>query len=1148
VSGSSQSWRSTRRAYALTAAGTAAVLTIGLIPSTSATTAAETSAPTAIIDGDGMELSRTSHPLAPGAELTSRQGLESDKWLDTKVMTLDLTQDIAVDYLSTPDVADAATVGEMVAAHDPGPGRVPVAAINADFFDINATDAPLAPGIRDGELTQSGSIGRTTVVGIDEDGAGRILDVLFAGKVTSAFGEAPLTSYNSPALPTDGIGVYTASWGEADRVLPVLGSEEVTEVVVEDGEVTSVSDKPGAGRIIEDATVLLGRDAGAEALAGLSAGDRIELEYGPRTADGSALPRTAVGGNGMLVIDGEPQDWENRPNNGTAPRTAVGFSADGTDMYVITVDGRQAHSGGVTLTELALMMADLGAHTALNLDGGGSTTLLAREPGDAGPRLAHQPSDGMERPVPNGLVFTAAEGGGRATGFHVRPQAEPALAPSAEAIGEGHPERVFSGLSRPLTAQSYDRTYGPAAPVTPRWRTQPASHGSVDRAGVFTAGRPGTAEVHARSGPATGSVRLTVLDTLARLQPTRQRIGLADSADTARFGLLGADAAGHSAPVDPADVRLDYDRSLFDIAPDPASGGFVVTAATDEFTASQVTASVGEVSTVLALSVGYQETVVAGFESTDDWRFSHARAAGSLFPEPAGQQGAALGIAYDFSLQTATRAAYATPAGGDIPVAGQPRSFTLWLNGDAQGAWPSLHLTDGTGTSHVLRAPHIEHEGWQQLTFEVPEGVTYPLSVRRFYIAETRPDVRYSSRIAIDELVAHTPPDTELPGDRMTVDPLITTAEVVDGRDWRFAVVSDAQFVARNADSDLVRAARRTLRDAKASDPDFVVINGDWVDEGAPTDLAFAREMIEEELGDLPWYYIPGNHEVMGGSIAQWMEYFGDRQLTFDHRGTRFITLDTSSLSISGGGYEQWQELRAQLDDAAADYRVRSVVVMGHVPPRDTNPQPASQLTDRMDARLLERWLSEFRADTGKGVAFLGAHVGIFNAYRIDGVPYLINGNAAKGPSAPPGEGGFSGWSTVGVDRVSLAEQLRSRGNPHLGLPDWISVRTMAHVDELTLDAPDALRVGERADASATVRQQLGDNEPPRDIPAFFPLSTDWSGSWNLHIGDSARAGRTRVAAFDPATGVLTALWPGTVTLTVTVNGETRSTDIRITR
>ncbi|WP_258038588.1 phosphodiester glycosidase family protein [Streptomyces sp. SM12] len=1144
MTGSPQPWRRTRGAYALATAGALAALTVGLIPPA----AADPPTAAGVIDGDGMEVSTSDHPVSPGVELSTTQRLESDKWLDVQALSVDLGEDVQVDYLATADVADAATIADLAAAHDPGDGRTTVAAINSDFFDINATNAPLAPGVRDGELVQSGSLNRTTVVGIDADGTGRILDIHFEGELTTPDGPAELTSYNAASVPANGIGVYTGQWGDADRLLPVLGSQQVTEVVVENGEVTSVSEKPGRGRVSEEATVLLGREEGATALAGLQAGDRVELEYGARTGDGGELPRTAAGGNGMLVVDGEPQNWENRPNNATAPRTAVGFSEDGTEMYVLTVDGRQAHSGGVTLTELAVMMDRMGAYTALNLDGGGSTTLLAREPGTAAPSLVNKPSDGVERVVPNGLAFTAPAAGGAATGFAVAPEARPELAPRGEVMGVARPDRVFSGLTRQLTALAHDATFGPARETAPRWRSGAAANGTVDSSGLFTAGRPGGIEVTAHAGPARGSVELTVLDELVRLEPTRLRVGLADGTDTGAFALLGHDAAGYSAPVDPGDITLEYDDTLFDIAPDPAAAGFTVSALTDDFASGTITATVGEVTTVLSASVGFGERVVSDFEDAGAWTFSHARAGGSLFTEPEGQEGAALGVRYDFGASTGTRAAYVTPAGGDIAVPGQPQSFSLWIRGDGQGAWPSLHLTDATGTGQVLRTDHIDHIGWREVTFEVPDGFRYPASVHRFYVAETRPDVQYTGEIAVDQLVAHTPPDVELPSEGPRVDPLITTEESAAGRDWRFALVSDAQFVARAPESDVARAARRTLRDARDSAPDFVVINGDWVDEGSPADLEFAREMIEEELGDLPWYYVPGNHEVMGGSIGQWEAVFGDRQLTFDHRGTRFVTLDTSSLSISGGGYRQWQELRAQLDAAATDDSISSVVIASHVPPRDTTAQPASQLTDRMDAMLLERWLSDFRAETGKGVAHLGSHVGIFDSYRMNGVPYLINGNSGKGPAAPPERGGFSGWSTVGVDQLSERDQREARGAPHLAGPEWISVQTRPHVDGLTLDAPGSLAVGRSAPARASVRQALADDGAEIQVPATYPVSADWAGSAALHIGDPAGANRRHVAAFDPATGTLTALRQGKISLTVTVNGESATADVRLTR
>lgn len=84
------------------------------------------------------------------------------------------------------------------------------------------------------------------------------------------------------------------------------------------------------------------------------------------------------------------------------PRTAAGVSADGHTLILLTVDGRQpAHSVGVTLPELADMMIELGAHDALNLDGGGSTSFYLRRAD--GSLVTNKPSGGKWRPLANHL-------------------------------------------------------------------------------------------------------------------------------------------------------------------------------------------------------------------------------------------------------------------------------------------------------------------------------------------------------------------------------------------------------------------------------------------------------------------------------------------------------------------------------------------------------------------------------------------------------------------------------------------------------------------------------------------------------------------------------------------------------------------------
>jgi exopolysaccharide biosynthesis protein len=87
------------------------------------------------------------------------------------------------------------------------------------------------------------------------------------------------------------------------------------------------------------------------------------------------------------------------------PRTAVGIAAGGRRVLLVAVDGRQRPwSDGMTLRELADLFLALGAPTAINLDGGGSTTLVVREPSGA-LRIANRPSDREgERPVGNALA------------------------------------------------------------------------------------------------------------------------------------------------------------------------------------------------------------------------------------------------------------------------------------------------------------------------------------------------------------------------------------------------------------------------------------------------------------------------------------------------------------------------------------------------------------------------------------------------------------------------------------------------------------------------------------------------------------------------------------------------------------------------
>jgi Phosphodiester glycosidase len=111
----------------------------------------------------------------------------------------------------------------------------------------------------------------------------------------------------------------------------------------------------------------------------------------------------AVGGSPMLLRDGS--DTPVCGSCARQPRTAVGVTANGRILLVV-VDGRSRRSIGVTLGQLREILRDLGAVTALNLDGGGSSEMVVEG------KVVNEPSDGHERHITNAiLVLPGADPG-----------------------------------------------------------------------------------------------------------------------------------------------------------------------------------------------------------------------------------------------------------------------------------------------------------------------------------------------------------------------------------------------------------------------------------------------------------------------------------------------------------------------------------------------------------------------------------------------------------------------------------------------------------------------------------------------------------------------------------------------------------------
>lgn len=112
--------------------------------------------------------------------------------------------------------------------------------------------------------------------------------------------------------------------------------------------------------------------------------------------------------NGQVIRD---DDSPGRPARGQHPRTAFGLDQHQRFLYLLVIDGRQpGYSEGVYLDTLAHLLQELGAYDGLNMDGGGSTALVVRDP-DGTARVVNRPIHtgvaGIQRPNGNHLGIHA---------------------------------------------------------------------------------------------------------------------------------------------------------------------------------------------------------------------------------------------------------------------------------------------------------------------------------------------------------------------------------------------------------------------------------------------------------------------------------------------------------------------------------------------------------------------------------------------------------------------------------------------------------------------------------------------------------------------------------------------------------------------
>ncbi|MFI2858613.1 phosphodiester glycosidase family protein [Paenibacillus sp. JSM ZJ436] len=592
-----------------------------------------------------------------------------------------------------------------------------IAGINGDFYDMSS-GVPTGLFMSEGELLNSPPSG-WNAFGMKSDGStlygpspSLIRTVEIGGQ------EHTLTAVNR-SRGTDALVLYTDSF-HSSTMTNDLGDEYVLDVVSGDfksGEditfrVSTLFKEKGSSPIREGQAVLSVSGSQRSKLSSLSQGDQVtvSLQLDPAWQDVT----TAIGGNAMLVKDGVVQPLT---DPAVHPRSAIGTKADGT-VIMLVVDGRQpGFSEGVTLAEMGQLMKDAGAVQALNLDGGGSATMVARLPGEAARKVMNSPSDGGERKTANGLLLVNTGEEGQANQLVVEPNLE----------------RVLIGSTASFKALAVDSQLHPASlPGAVSWSVEPGL-GSINDQGVFTAGtQPGAGSVTAASDGLGGSAHIEVVNRLSELR-------FSDAVMSFEPGAV--QRLNVNALLDGKSVKADYSQLEWRVEGNggTVSGDGVFTAVHETEVSGTIIVSYQGVEAFMDVNIGLPPVILEDFENGLDRYKESSGAAANLSKVSIEQDedlvrfgSSSLKLEYDFTGRTGTSGAYldVKTVADRISIPGYPKKISMWVYGDGKKHWLRAQIRDANGTiplNFVEQEPGLTFTGWKYLEAEVPPNRTLPL-------------------------------------------------------------------------------------------------------------------------------------------------------------------------------------------------------------------------------------------------------------------------------------------------------------------------------------------------------------------------------------------------------------------------------------
>ena len=498
-------------------------------------------------------------------------------------------------------------------------------------------------------------------------------------------------------------------------------------------------------KIPQGKVALVGNDIAA--LGNIKAGDQLTFDFiNNDTSNDWSKVKQSICGFYEILKDG---NYVNTSDPSVHPRTTIGFKADGS-IVLYVVDGRQpTFSVGLTDLACAQYMKSLGCVAAIRMDGGGSSTMGLRMPGDKTITTVNSPSDGQERNDADGLLIVLKNDYNQTVG--------------SETILHAYPNNVnvLENTVLDIDVKATDERYNPKEAPEYTMMVE-GGCGTITSDNKFQA-KSGTGEgkVKISSGSASTYVDVKVTNKVDELYATVNNLALSPN-ETVNInvkayyddGLLICSNESFTWTCSP-EVGIVNNKGVFKATSNAGVSG-------------KITISHGNASFDIMVTVGQLPKEITGFENdacgtgSGQWRNNQVNGGTGSCSINDDLQYVRYGkksLKIDFNL-AGTTGTVGTQiwTGSLMQIEGTPTAIGMWVyaTSSAKGAWIRIQYKEsGSSGAKYADFGHIDWEGWKYLEAPIDGSVKYPISVQYLIrIMAVTPEERINGTIYVDQLRA----------------------------------------------------------------------------------------------------------------------------------------------------------------------------------------------------------------------------------------------------------------------------------------------------------------------------------------------------------------------------------------------------------